>query len=251
MSEVQELADKLRERSKEIAARVTDAMYQNPFWNERFGERGRRRAEEDAGYHVEYLAQALTARDAEVMRRYARWLQSVLTTRGMCTRHLDESFERVRAAVAVVVPQAQAASDYMFVARQALLYPAASGRELQLASARLAVAVADELHHRHPEWSARWGERGAAQCLDDIGYHLSYLADALALARSAELESYLVFIDGFLARRGVGGEHLRQTVQAIAEHVTRDDALSRDTRVNAGEMLTAGLRALDVAASRR
>ena len=43
------VVETLRTEKGRIAVQVTDAMYGNPFWSERFGGRGRVRAEEDAG----------------------------------------------------------------------------------------------------------------------------------------------------------------------------------------------------------
>ncbi len=89
----------LRASAKQLAVRVIDTMYADPFWMSRFGDRGRERSEEDIAYHAEYLAQALEANDPGIMARYSVWLRSVLTSRGMCSRHLEESFERFEAAL--------------------------------------------------------------------------------------------------------------------------------------------------------
>src|SRR5690606_8457401 len=132
-----------------IAVRVTDAMYADPFWTARFGARGRMHAEEDAAYHVEYLVQALVARDAEVMRRYARWLQAVLTTRGMCTRHLDESLARVGSAASEVLGPpgrgSAAVAAYVGAAREALSYDEGPARDLQDASDALVARTLERL----------------------------------------------------------------------------------------------------------
>src|SRR4051812_15173560 len=91
----QQLAERIERLGDSFARRALSIMYANPFWDDRFGERGRRFAEEDGRHHVSYLCEALRQGDPRVMVRYARWLQSVLTTRGMCSAHLDENLERI------------------------------------------------------------------------------------------------------------------------------------------------------------
>lgn len=125
-----ELVAALREHRSRLAARVTDEMFEDPFWTERFPKRGRKFSEEDVGYHVEHLVEALLAGDPLVFARYARWLQSVLTTRGMCTRHLAESIERLGRA-ASGLPGGDALGPYVDAAGEALRYETGPAAELQ------------------------------------------------------------------------------------------------------------------------
>src|SRR5436305_13118195 len=92
------LADAIELRASALAERALAAMYRNPFWDERFGERGRRFAREDNLHHLAYLVQALRAESPDLLTGYARWLQRVLTTRGMCSRHVGENFARLSEA---------------------------------------------------------------------------------------------------------------------------------------------------------
>ena len=94
------LREALKARARELSQQVLDRMYENPFWMERYGERGRRFANEDSLHHIDYLDQALAAGDAGVFTRYARWLRSVLVSRGMCTEHLAENFRLLAEAIA-------------------------------------------------------------------------------------------------------------------------------------------------------
>lgn len=235
-----ELADRLRAEKGRLVVRVVDEMFENPFWAERFGARGRRFAEEDLGYHVDYLAQALVARDGGVMDRYARWLQSVLTSRGMCTIHLADSFARLDRAIPEHVDDALLAHTYLEAARSALLYPAGPSRELQEASAGLAERAVDRLHAEHPDWAVRWGARGRALCIEDVSYHLSYIADAMALGRPALFGAYVAWIDGFLQRRGLGRDHLVQTLDVLRQVISDDSALSESARVSIERVLVEG-----------
>ena len=56
-----QLADTIEVCARALADRTLTAMYRNPFWDDRFGEWGRRFAEEDNLHHVSYLVQALRA----------------------------------------------------------------------------------------------------------------------------------------------------------------------------------------------
>jgi hypothetical protein len=73
------LADQLQARADALVAHALQAMYTNPFWEERFGERGRQFARADNHHHLSYLALALRVGSPEPLARYARWLQEVLT----------------------------------------------------------------------------------------------------------------------------------------------------------------------------
>ena len=93
------LPDILEAKTAALSRRCIDAMYRDPFWSARFGERGHRYALEDSAYHVKYVVAALRAEDAAVFRNYALWLRGVLASRGMCSRHLAQSFEQLTAAM--------------------------------------------------------------------------------------------------------------------------------------------------------
>ncbi|HVH43320.1 MAG TPA: hypothetical protein VM925_13285 [Labilithrix sp.] len=239
-----DLAERIRGKKGPLAVGVVDEMYANPFWMERFANRGRKFAEEDLGYHVDYLVQALVARDPGVLERYARWLQSVLTTRGMCSVHLADSFTRLGRAVAESIPDSAAASGCIEAAVAALRYPDGPARELQDASGRLAEIAVRLFAASRPDDVARWGARGRELCLEDAGYHLAYLADALALDRPAVFVGYVTWIDGFLRRRNVGGEHLRTMLSIVAGTIEEDATLSVALRRSAGDLLRQGADAL-------
>jgi hypothetical protein len=117
------LAAELVQRADVLSARVVAEMYRDPFWETRFGARGRHFAEEDGRYHVTYLAQALIASDPEVLTRYAGWLRTVLVSRGMCTRHLIENYQRLSDAIVESgLPDVEPAVLYLEHAVEALRY---------------------------------------------------------------------------------------------------------------------------------
>jgi hypothetical protein len=70
-------ADRIEARAEVLVEHALRAMYLNPFWEERFGARGRQFARADNAFHVSYLVQALRAGSPELLAHYASWLQLV------------------------------------------------------------------------------------------------------------------------------------------------------------------------------
>ncbi len=70
-------------------------MRLDPFWEARYGPRGRAFSAEDGSYHLRYLQEALASEMPILFVDYARWLRGVLVSRGMCTLHLMLHFERI------------------------------------------------------------------------------------------------------------------------------------------------------------
>ena len=56
----------------------------------------------------------------------------------------------------------------------------------------------------------------AERCRDDLGYHLSYLADALALGDGTPFATYVGFIRGFLPSVGVPAGDLDEMLGLLA-----------------------------------
>ncbi|HEX7667464.1 MAG TPA: hypothetical protein VF407_23190 [Polyangiaceae bacterium] len=162
----------LRVHAKEIAVRVVDRKYEDPFWLARFGARGRVRSEEDIAYHVDYLAQAIEADDAGILERYALWLRGVLTSRGMCTLHLDESFAQLEVSLPDDIRSV--AASYIQKARSALRHENGPAGEIDRAASSIVRAFVESA-------PANVERRVLASA---VAHRLSYLADALAENRA-------------------------------------------------------------------
>jgi hypothetical protein len=199
-----------------LTDRVLADMLRNPFWRERFGERADKHGRQDGKFHLQYLVQALAADEAMVIEQYARWLQQVLTTRGMCSRHLAENFDKLAEQIAAW-PAGSPAVALLHAATQALYYPdSTAARRLQDRANTYASLAASELHARHPEWTNR------SRCEDDLRYHLSYAADALALADAQAFARYVAWIRDFLERRGISRDHLYESLDVLATLAERE-----------------------------
>jgi hypothetical protein len=224
-----ELIAELEARAPALVERVLREMYANPFWDERFGERGREFARQDGHYHIDHLVVALRFEEPALLIRYARWLQVTLTTRGMCSRHLAENYSRLAQAIDEDLPvETDAAVAYLRQAEEALVYQEGPARLLQLEAERLAEQCVSILFQRHPEWLEHGGEQARLRCRDDFLYHLSYLADAIANERPEHFVAYLSWIKGFLVRRGVAEAHLHEGILVLEESLDSVNAEARD-----------------------
>ncbi len=161
---------------------------------QRYGEpRATRHGRQDGNHHVSYLAEALRAHDSVVMERYARWLRQLLTTRGMCTRHIAECFDCLgRAINERGWADAGPALDVLATATAALRYDGGPARAVQDRAG--AIAGGD------PE-------------LETL---TSYLADAIALARPDVLADHVAWCVGFPRAAGPAAEHRRGAHREIA-----------------------------------
>lgn len=194
MPDNEDLANLLRSRGRELSAWVIDDMYRNPFWESRFASRGREHAEQDAQYHITYLATAVETGTPTVMANYAAWLRNVLTSRGMCTRHLDENFERLSDAIAM--DHALSANRLPFAcleaARAALIYDEELARQMKQREQDLADKIVNE-NASHPKFR----EISGLSTRDDARYLLSFCSDAIVRGSTDQLRAHLDWMQKF------------------------------------------------------
>ncbi len=94
------LAGRLRASRHATAREVTNEFLErHPDWLERYGSRAIERGEEDAVYHLEFLAAALEAGSSLAFEKYARWCAGMLEARGIPRGFVMENFEQIGAAV--------------------------------------------------------------------------------------------------------------------------------------------------------
>ncbi len=202
------LAQALRARAGELTDAVLKRMYENRFWHARFGERADVHGQKDGHFHLDYLAQALRAGDEGVMVHYAQWLRTLLVSRGMCTRHLQENLMLLGEEVARLgLPGGARAVAVLNAAAAGLRHEAGPAAALQAAAGSLSQRAVGRIASAQP---ALYGGREDWRrvCEDDARYHFEYAADALASSRPELFAEYLRFIRGFLGGVGVPGAHL-------------------------------------------
>ncbi|MFP2931258.1 hypothetical protein ACLESO_39925 [Pyxidicoccus sp. 3LG] len=193
------LSRNVEARANQLAAASVEALYQDPFWEARYGlERSRRFGDEDARFHVRYLVQALDEHKPSVMEGYARWLRTLLVSRGMCTKHLDSHFAGLASALeAEGWGPGTEPHDYVDAARKALRYTEGTAHLLEQDAPELARAAASRLTlYILPEDRPRLEE--------ELQLHLSYLADSLAAGRPELMGDHVRWYVGFWPRRGFG-----------------------------------------------
>lgn len=238
------LAAAIQEHGFAISARVLADMYRDPFWLERFGARGQKHAEEDSRYHVSYLVQALVAGDPEVLGAYARWLRTLLVSRGMCTRHLDENLERLGRALEAAIEGASLAAEYLNQARASLSYPGGAARELEAAAPRLADEAVDDLPEPERCGPSAWGEAGRAARREHLAHYFSYLTDAAACNEPGLFGEYVGFLLDAAARAGRSPDPVYADLAVLAVVVARAPELGPETRIRVSELFAAAHAAI-------
>lgn len=181
--------------------RVLKEMYADPFWEARFGARGRHHASADGDFHIRYIVAALENNDPASFATYARWLRDLLVARGMCTWHLTETLERLAAAIADEnLPEGERAIAIVREGARGLGHTVGDAAMIDRGRAQWAREVAARVS----------GERSAA----DAEHVLSFAADALVSGSSSHLAMYLEF----LARTGhTAGGPLHDAILALPE----------------------------------
>jgi hypothetical protein len=141
------------DREIQAALRAADDCWRKfPYFEARYGERGRRFARSDAAW----LA-TLPRYEPEQILKQARWLGRVLAGRGMPTLLLEDQLESLAAELTAANPGERPAHEKLLGAAAALR--ASRGKHLTEEAAR---RVAGEFEHAvGPEWSARLPHTGA------------------------------------------------------------------------------------------
>lgn len=200
------LAARLEAKAVALSRRCVEAMYRDPFWDRRFGERGRRHAEADSRHHVQYAVSALRADDIGIFRHYARWLRGVLAVRGMCSWHLAESFRQLALALAAEsIAGAEGAVAVLDEGARALRYVDGPAGAL----AHAADAIRADVQAAVP--------LAAPYRLDEL---MSFLADSVALDHRTGFAAHVAFLEATLAADNPEREALARTLTAL-QHTAR------------------------------
>ena len=82
---------------------------------------------------------------------------------------------------------------------------------------RLAAEITKRHFQRRPELEQRYGPRGRAKCEEDAHFHLSYLAEAIAVERPELFGQYIAWAGKMLRSRGVPEDDLRGDLAEMLE----------------------------------
>ncbi|MBW3570248.1 MAG: hypothetical protein KY467_04005 [Gemmatimonadetes bacterium] len=106
----------------------------------------------------------------------------------------------------------------------------------------VARSVTGLLYAEMPWLVERYGERGRLKCLQDLGYHVEYLAPAVELDDPAMFVRYTLWADGLLRSRGVPTGELARCLELMASEVAA--RLPGDQAAAVSACLEAGVTAL-------
>lgn len=95
---------------------------------------------------------------------------------------------------------------------------------------------------RHPELDPRYGDAGREKCLEDAGYHLAYLAQAIAAGKTELFGDYIGWAKVMLGKRGVPAADLAGLLETMKESLRQE--LPPELSRLACEYLDSGLRQL-------
>lgn len=79
----------------------------------------------------------------------------------------------------------------------------------------VAEMVTEEFLRCHPDWVARYGERGRRLGTDDASFHIAFLAGAIEAGEEASFRDYVRWALGVLRARGIDAAIFLDTMQRI------------------------------------
>ncbi|HEY4058418.1 MAG TPA: hypothetical protein VGM39_17520 [Kofleriaceae bacterium] len=205
-----ELVRSLKAAGTRLSKRVLDEMYLDPYWNDRFGVRGRGHSETDGDFHLKYIVSALESNDPSLFVTYSKWLREVLTSRGMCSLHLADNFDLLADAISEETwPVKEAAIQSLRRGSAGLAYGSGDAHPVDQLRATAVPALVERVVSAQPDADKK---RLAA----DAAHLLSFLADGLAFTtdRVAPYARYLLVS---YERRGIARTELTTLLAAIAE----------------------------------
>ena len=113
---------------------------------------------------------------------------------------------------------------------------------LQTQRAMLATATVTDHYQRRPQLAERYGPAGRTKCEADAAYHLSYLAEAVAVASPALFVEYLGWVKVLLANLGIPAHDITENLESMRRAVVQ--LLPPELSAVACEYLDAGLQQL-------
>jgi MerR family transcriptional regulator, light-induced transcriptional regulator len=97
------------EHKPELVLRVVSRHYElHPELTQRYGHSGRVKCAEDAAYHINYLAEALSLGKPELFADYVAWAKVMLSTRGIATQDLADNLRILWEVVTGWLPTTEA-----------------------------------------------------------------------------------------------------------------------------------------------
>jgi hypothetical protein len=218
--QIVQLTEALTGVSQELVEAVAAEELANPYWADRYGERGLLYIRQDCRQHVETLISTILIDQAVFMTRHYKWLQGVLVHRGLCSRHLRESIAAFDNHIARRLPQLWSLiQPYQAAAYEGLAYESPVCQALAQHEDELARRVTRRLWDENPEWKTRLGAQGEALCLRENCYYVSYLQDALGCQEPELFSGYLTWFSSYKEARRMLPQMQRQVLSHLAGEI--------------------------------
>ncbi len=168
-------------REVQAALRAGDICWQRfPYFEQRYGERGRRFARSDAAWQATLHAYPM----AQILQQ-VRWLGGVLAVRGMPTLLLEVQLEILVTELTAAVPEKRSEYEKLLAGAAALH----AERGVHLSDVQLVSIGAEFDRAVGPQWRARLPDTGVLLCCavaDELSGHLGAMENLRAWLSDTE-----------------------------------------------------------------
>ncbi|HYO91527.1 MAG TPA: cobalamin-dependent protein [Pyrinomonadaceae bacterium] len=106
----------------------------------------------------------------------------------------------------------------------------------------LAEAITARQYELHPELAERYGAAGRAKCLQDAGFHLSYLAESISASQPSLFADYIAWAKVMLEGRGIAASDLGRNLEIMSDALRQ--TLPKEMAEVASEYVESGLMQL-------
>ena len=223
----QQLCARIEAVREQLVERVLADLYPNPFWDDRYGQRGRQLCREDNHYHLDFMVASIRLNSPSALADYYKWLQLLLVRRGMCTYHIRQNMDQMGQHLEALLPM-----DWPLIGvfhragYTGFHYDHPGCQALAERQEAIAESTTAHMYASNSFWEQEFGPRGRALCREDNLYHLSYLQDSLGADAPRLFGTYLDWLTEFLGKRGVDSRHIRDDLRVLGREITR--ALPRE-----------------------
>lgn len=207
---LQELMAIHEQLAEELARHTFDSQW---HWQRAYATSGRARCVYDLWLMLDFMIDSLGQNDPQVAVQHILWLRNFMLSRGLSTTHMQQLLWLVTGLLEQQVSPA-AASDArraLATAASALLYDDAAYHALLGSQDVLVQEVAEEL--------ATHAGVGVEQLLQETGWYVAYLGDALGLHSADPLVRYVADLHQAGADPYTIQQHLAATHNAVARHL--------------------------------
>lgn len=106
----------------------------------------------------------------------------------------------------------------------------------------LAEAITARQYELYPELAERYGAAGREKCLQDAGFHLSYLVGSISTSQPSLFADYIAWAKVMFEGRGIPAADLGRNLEIINDSLR--EALPEEMRLVASEYIESGLKQL-------